>query len=863
MCSQSVSGQSLINKVVIPLKDAPSSPHERTPVKGGAPMPPDQSLRGRINVMTGPLSGSKPLLNELRAVQEQRLQKPGGTPPPKTEGTSRQPMQVRDGGVPQTGSGPGSLKTGSGKVGSETMTPEAKHIATFKADYAHSMESLGKLPAPDGKTAHVLLANAANAKGLLVDFLFERRAQLGGEFAGLNKEQLADRLGQAPLARLSAADRMTVAELRSLRQTCLDRLNIMADTRDSAGLGEAASNRIKELDQYLKTAESILDAVITTWGGQTNELCLTLDSFLKQSLKGETPDRTVTAPVFEEMMKDLPKPLSWSELEKLPNDDPRRKQDRWVKQIRNTCDQALDVVFTGIANLAGERALLQRGISGPESTLRSFNISRSSAWWAENQGVFNYGMTLLNLCKETGRIPLPEEGKFFETLPHFVNLRGKFGDHMEDGKGLPPSGALDRELQALLQGLMPAKVDNSASKSALRAAVWKFDQALRFNARDRILVGLSPHPGQQIRQYVKSTPLFSWQKKTLAKRLMAVLDQHVLRVPPGGQKLTQGAQGAPRLVSLKPGEAPVLVKDMLPGQSSGPMLREMVMQEIGRDNPHIPRVIGIGVPQADAKGKAGGPPQLSLVMEAIPGKSLNSYLHTGFEEEDKKEDTLVTGLPPQDRGKVAAHLVAGGIRGLAPLHARGLAHMDVKPGNIMLDTNSLEGRLIDFGSACIPGAVTEKTPGYVPPDCFVASLASDVYALGVSLMQLAMGTLTDKHTGQWAKNLDHEYWKEHPEAKPLRDAARIMMDPVGARRPTLEQLLAILDGRPVPAREEGKDGASSEAIAILKKVFDPGGEWAGGRDVLAEGMRRTESGPVNQTVKVTLSEGTIASGTKK
>lgn len=836
MCSQSVSGQSLINNIVIPLKDAPSSPLDRTPVKGGAPMPPDQSLRGRINVMTGPLSGSKPLLNELRAVQEQRLQKPGGTP--------RRPVQLRDGGIPQTGSGPGSLKTGSGKVGSETMTPEAKHIATFKADYAHSMESLGKFPAPDGKTAHVLLANAANAKGLLVDFLFERRAQLGGEFAGLNKEQLADRLGQAPLARLAAADRMTVAELRSLRQTCLDRLNVMADTRDNAGREGKASDKIKELDGYLKNAASILNGVSDHW--EDADMCMMLDNLLKQSLKGEAPDRTVTAPLFAEVMKDLPKPLSWSELGKLPSDDPRRKQDRWVKQIGNICDQALDVVFTGIANLAGERALLRRGASGPESTLRSFNISRSSAWWVENQGAFNYGMALLSLYKETGRIPLPSEGKYFDTLPNFVNPREDLGDHMKGGEGLPPSATLDRKLQKLLQGLMPANVDNSAGKSALRAAVWKFDQALRFNARDRILVGLSPHPGRQIRQYVKSTPLSFWQKKTLTKRLLAVLDQHVLRVPPGGQKLTQGAQGAPRLVSLKPGETPVLVKDMLPGQGNGPMLREMVMQEIGRDNPHIPKVLGIGVSQPDAKGKAGGPPKLSLVMEAIPGKSLNSYLHTGFEEEDKKEETLITRLPPQDRGKVAAHLVAGGIRGLAPLHARGLVHMDIKPGNIMLDKNSLEGRLIDFGSACIPGAVTEKTPGYVPPDCFVASLASDVYALGVSLMQLAMGTLTDKHTDQWATNLKHEYWKEHPEAKPLRKAARIMMDPVGARRPTLEQLLAILDGRPVPAREEGKDGASSEAIAILKKVFDPGGDWAGGRDVLAESMRRTESGPVNQ-----------------
>lgn len=831
MCSQSISGQGSIQSTTMTPLQTPAPTVVTGTVKGGAPTPPDATLRARRNNVAPQLSGGKGKL-ESKTVQEQRSLKP------------ELPVQPKDGGTPRTGSGTGSPKvdsgkTGSGKVGSET-TPEAKNIAKFKADYARGMENLGKLPAPDDKTAQVLLTNAANAKGLLVDFLFERRAQLGGEFANLSKEQLADRQDGAPMTRLSAADRMVVAELRTLRQACMDRLNALADMRDNAGEAGKVDARIKELTNDLDRASSILDAISDKWDNM--DLVWEMNKYLQQSLKGEAPDRTKTAALFEEMMKDLPKPLSWSELRSLPKDDPRLAQNRWVKQMRDYCDQAFDVVFTGIANLAGERALLQRGVSGPESTLRTFDISRSSAWWAENQKMFKYGMSLLNLCKETGRIPLPSEGNNFGSLPNFVNLSQEFGNHMEGGNGLPPSGAKDSKLQERLQTLMPDEVDKSARKSALNAAVWKFDQNLRFNVSDRILVGLSSNPGQQIRRYVKSTPLSFWQKRTLTKRLLAVLDQHLLRVPDGGQKLTQGAQGAPRLVSLKPGEAPVLVKDMLPGQNNGPMLREMVMQEIGRDNPHIPRVIGIGVQQPGKSGRADASTKLSLVMEAIPGKSLNSYLKIGFEEEDSKTDTLLTGLSPQDRGKVAAHLVAGGIRGLAPLHARGLAHMDVKPGNIMLDKNSLEGRLIDFGSACIPGAVTEKTIGYVPPDCFVASLASDVYALGVSLMQLAMGTITDKHPEKWAENLGDEYWKNHQEAQPLREAAEIMMDKVGANRPTLEQLLAILDGRPVPAREEGKGGASPDDLDILKKVFAPKGEWAGGRDVLAEGMRRAESG---------------------
>lgn len=85
---------------------------------------------------------------------------------------------------------------------------------------------------------------------------------------------------------------------------------------------------------------------------------------------------------------------------------------------------------------------------------------------------------------------------------------------------------------------------------------------------------------------------------------------------------------------------------------------------------------------------------------------------------------------------------------LAEVHAAGLVHRDVKPGNVLL---ALDGpRLIDFGIARSPGvtALTEPgaivgTPGYLAPEQVRtggdAAPASDLFALGCVLAYALTG----------------------------------------------------------------------------------------------------------------------------
>ncbi|MFJ4689015.1 bifunctional serine/threonine-protein kinase/ABC transporter substrate-binding protein [Streptomyces sp. NPDC088789] len=100
-------------------------------------------------------------------------------------------------------------------------------------------------------------------------------------------------------------------------------------------------------------------------------------------------------------------------------------------------------------------------------------------------------------------------------------------------------------------------------------------------------------------------------------------------------------------------------------------------------------------------------------------------------------------------GRTVAVLGARLARALAEVHAAGLVHRDVKPGNILL---ALDGpRLIDFGIAQGAGVtaltapdVVIGTPGYLAPEQARASAGevaapSDVFALGCVLAYAATG----------------------------------------------------------------------------------------------------------------------------
>ncbi|MFO0878187.1 MAG: protein kinase [Gemmataceae bacterium] len=133
-------------------------------------------------------------------------------------------------------------------------------------------------------------------------------------------------------------------------------------------------------------------------------------------------------------------------------------------------------------------------------------------------------------------------------------------------------------------------------------------------------------------------------------------------------------------------------------------------------------------------GELNGQP--FVVMTFIEGESLAERLH--------REPT---GLPLAE----AVRLIRGVAEGLAVVHAAGIIHRDIKPGNILIDPTG-KPVLTDFGlarvledtdHATVEGAVM-GTPAYMAPEQAAGRTAeigppTDVYGLGAVLYHLLTG----------------------------------------------------------------------------------------------------------------------------
>jgi tRNA A-37 threonylcarbamoyl transferase component Bud32 len=119
-----------------------------------------------------------------------------------------------------------------------------------------------------------------------------------------------------------------------------------------------------------------------------------------------------------------------------------------------------------------------------------------------------------------------------------------------------------------------------------------------------------------------------------------------------------------------------------------------------------------------------------IVMEHVAGSSLKQRIERSG------------ALPLSD----AVRLADGIANGLAFAHSRGIIHADLKPSNILLDQND-KPKICDFGIARTPMEDSESpqlfaTALYVAPERVEgrpASVASDVYGLGLVLYEMLVG----------------------------------------------------------------------------------------------------------------------------
>ncbi len=122
-----------------------------------------------------------------------------------------------------------------------------------------------------------------------------------------------------------------------------------------------------------------------------------------------------------------------------------------------------------------------------------------------------------------------------------------------------------------------------------------------------------------------------------------------------------------------------------------------------------------------------------LVMENIPGQTLHTHI---------RKKKAQGGYTSDEFRKIASEICAG----IAAIHAQGLVHGDLKPGNVMVTED--RAVILDFGFAQERARTSARRPG-APPDGGTpnymaferlrsggASMEDDVYAMALTLWEM-------------------------------------------------------------------------------------------------------------------------------
>ncbi len=237
------------------------------------------------------------------------------------------------------------------------------------------------------------------------------------------------------------------------------------------------------------------------------------------------------------------------------------------------------------------------------------------------------------------------------------------------------------------------------------------------------------------------------------------------------------------LVWFVPMWCPAVVKIPRPHQIGQPRARRSLAREVaalgGNNHPSLPRLYRDGTEEA----------RPHLVLEYIDGPALDEE-------------------PALDEPEVAL-LGAQLLTGLLALHQRGVAHVDVKPENVVL--RDMRPVLIDFGSARHigtpqPAGRPVGTAGYAAPELEASepiAASMDLYSLGALLHEARTGRRTFDPALPAA---------ERPPAPPL------------GHSPLAELVLALLD--PDPAKRPTPADALTTFADTLPEDLRPWPRWA-------------------------------------
>ncbi|MER7582756.1 protein kinase [Kitasatospora sp. NPDC097691] len=188
-----------------------------------------------------------------------------------------------------------------------------------------------------------------------------------------------------------------------------------------------------------------------------------------------------------------------------------------------------------------------------------------------------------------------------------------------------------------------------------------------------------------------------------------------------------GAGGMGRVyLSYTPGGRPVALKVVRPELAEDPEFRARFAQEVASAR----RIHGLFTAQVVDAGVDAATPWLATTY--VPGPSLQQVVQR-------------FGPLPE---RTVLLLMAGIAEALQAIHATGVVHRDLKPGNVLIASDG--PRVIDFGiaraadaSALTGTGLRIGSPAYMAPEQAMgraATPATDVYALGALAVHVAGGT---------------------------------------------------------------------------------------------------------------------------
>ena len=172
-------------------------------------------------------------------------------------------------------------------------------------------------------------------------------------------------------------------------------------------------------------------------------------------------------------------------------------------------------------------------------------------------------------------------------------------------------------------------------------------------------------------------------------------------------------------------QVPVAVKALHPGMAE----EENARRRMAREVETMQRVRSRYVAEVLDADLSGHPPY--IVTRYVPGLTL--------------DEVVGTGGPLT--GPALARLAYGLAEALAAVHAAGVVHRDLKPGNVMISDG--EPVVIDFGIAQLPETTRLTltgmfmgTPGYLAPEVIEgkeSGAASDVHSWAATVAFAATG----------------------------------------------------------------------------------------------------------------------------